>query len=140
VFAGAQMREERYVAIGGAVRPSRPVPLSDGHDAARPGAARRGRKRERARQAEIARLPEPGSDRSVTARTFRVPVTTKDVPMSGAPRPGGAQGRDGPVPTADAEIVLQPHDNVLILRRPDWAMPRTVMLVRRGPVPLAATR
>ena len=44
-------------------------------------------------EAEIARLPEPGSDRSVTARTLRVPVTTKDVTMSGAPRPGGAQGR-----------------------------------------------
>jgi protein involved in polysaccharide export with SLBB domain len=31
-------------------------------------------------------------------------------------------------PTADAEIVLQPDDNVLILRRPDWSTPRTVML------------
>ena len=31
-------------------------------------------------------------------------------------------------PTADAQIVLQPHDNVLILRRPDWNTPRTVML------------
>jgi len=25
--------------------------------------------------------------------------------------------------------VLQPHDNVLILRRPDWTMPRTVLLL-----------
>ena len=42
--------------------------------------------------------------------------------------PGGAQQQGGPKPTADAEIVLQPHDNVLLLRRPDWTVPRTVML------------
>ncbi|HKP15703.1 MAG TPA: SLBB domain-containing protein [Gemmatimonadaceae bacterium] len=128
VFAGAQMREERYVSIGGAVRQAGRFPYRMGMTLRDLVLLAGGASESALGQAEIARLPEPGSDRSVTARTFRVPVTTKDAPMSGMPRPGGAQGEMVPVPTADAEIVLQPHDNVLILRRPDWTMPRTVML------------
>jgi polysaccharide export outer membrane protein len=128
VFAGSQMREERYIAIGGAVRHPGRFPYRMGMTLRDLVLLAGGASESALGEAEIARLPEPGSDRSVTARTFRVPVTTKDVPMSGTPRPGGAQGQMVPVPTADAEIVLQPHDNVLILRRPDWTVPRTVML------------
>lgn len=128
VFAGAEMREERYVAIGGAVRHPGRFPYRMGMTLRDLMLLAGGASESALGEAEIARMPEPGSDRSVTARTFRVPVTTKDVPMSGAPRPGGAQGQMVPVPTLDAEVVLQPHDNVLILRHPDWTTPRTVML------------
>jgi protein involved in polysaccharide export with SLBB domain len=128
VFAGAQMREERYVAIGGAVRKPGRFPYRLGMTLRDLVLLAGGANESAFGQAEIARMPEPGSDRSVTARTFRVPVTTKDVAASGAPRPGGAEGQPVHAPTADAEIVLQPDDNVLILRRPDWTMPRTVML------------
>ena len=128
VFAGAHMREERYVAIGGAVRQPGRFPYRTGMTLRDLVLLAGGASESALGEAEIARMPAPGSDRSVTARTFRVPVTTKDVPMSGTPRPGGAQGQMVPVPTADAEIVLQAHDNVLILRRPDWTTPRTVML------------
>jgi polysaccharide biosynthesis/export protein len=128
VFAGAEMREERYVAIGGAVRHPGRFPYRMGMTLRDLVLLAGGASESALGEAEIARLPEPGSDRSVTARTFRVPVTIKDVTMSGAPRPGGAQGQMVPVPTADAEIVLQAHDNVLIMRRPDWTTPRTVML------------
>ena len=127
VFAGAQMRDERFVSIGGAVH-------QPGRFVYRVGMTLRdlvllagGASESAFGQAEIARMPEPGSDRAVTARTFRVPVTTKDVPMSSATRPGGAEDLV-PAPTADAAIVLQPHDNVLILRRPDWSTPRQVVL------------
>ncbi|PYP76650.1 MAG: hypothetical protein DMD35_18145 [Gemmatimonadetes bacterium] len=128
VFAGAQMREERYVSIGGAVRQPGRFPYRMGMTLRDLVLLAGGASESALGQAEIARMPEPGSDRSVTARTFRVPVTTNDLPMSGAPRPGGAQSQAVPMPTADAEIVLQPHDNVLLLRRPDWSMPRTVVL------------
>ena len=127
VFAAAQMREERYVAIGGAVQKPGRFPYRLGMTLRDLVLLAGGASESASGQAEIARMPEPGSDRSVTARTFRVPVTTRDVPYSGAPRPGGAEG-ESIRPTADAEIVLQPHDNVLIMRRPDWTMPRTVML------------
>src|SRR5688500_606390 len=127
VFAGSQMREERYIATGGAVRHPGRFPYRLGMTLRDLVLLAGGASESAYGQAEIARMPDPGSDRSVTARTFRVPVTTKDAPMSGTPRPGGAEGQV-PAPTADAEIVLQPHDNVLILRRPDWSTPRTVML------------
>jgi polysaccharide biosynthesis/export protein len=127
VFAGSQMREERYVAIGGAVRKPGRFPYRLGMTLRDLVLLAGGANESAYGQAEIARMPEPGSDRSVTARTFRVPVTTQDVPSAGAPRPGGAEGQVIR-PTADAEIVLQPDDNVLILRRPDWSTPRTVML------------
>jgi polysaccharide export outer membrane protein len=128
VFAGSQMREERYVAIGGAVRQPGRFPYRMGMTLRDLVLLAGGASESALGQAEIARLPEPGSDRSITARTFRVPVTTGDVTQAGAPRPGGAQGQAVPTPTADAEIVLQPHDNVLLLRRPDWSTPRTVKL------------
>jgi protein involved in polysaccharide export with SLBB domain len=128
VFAGTQMREERYVAIGGAVRQPGRFPYRVGMTLRDLVLLAGGASESAFGQAEIARMPEPGSDRSVTARTFRVPVTTKDVPTFDSPRPGGAEGQPVHAPTADAEVVLQPHDNVLILRRPDWSTPRTEML------------
>jgi protein involved in polysaccharide export with SLBB domain len=127
VFAGSQMREERYVAIGGAVRKPGRFPYRLGMTLRDLVLLAGGASENAYGQAEIARMPEPGSDRSVTARTFRVPVTTKDAPSVDSPVPGGAEGQSVR-PTADAEIVLQPDDNVLILRRPDWTTPRTVML------------
>jgi protein involved in polysaccharide export with SLBB domain len=127
VFAGSQMREERYVAIGGAVRKPGRFPYRLGMTLRDLVLLAGGANESAYGQAEIARMPEPGSDRSVTARTFRVPVTTKDVPFVGTPTPGGAEGQTVR-PTADAEVVLQPDDNVLILRRPDWTTPRSVML------------
>ncbi len=128
VFAASSMREERYVAIGGAVKQPGRFPYRMGMTLRDLVLLAGGASESALGQAEIARLPEPGSDRSVTARTFRVPVTVNDVPLTGALLPGGAQQQGGPRPTADAEIVLQPHDNVLILRRPDWTVPRTVMV------------
>jgi protein involved in polysaccharide export with SLBB domain len=134
VFAGSQMREERYVAIGGAVRKPGRFPYRLGMTLRDLVLLAGGASENAYGQAEIARMPEPGSDRSVTARTFRVPVTTKDAPSLGSPVPGGAEGQSVR-PTADAEIVLQPDDNVLILRRPDWTTPRTVMLYGEVQVP-----
>jgi polysaccharide biosynthesis/export protein len=128
VFAAAQMREERFVSIGGAVRQPGRFPYRMGMTLRDLVLLAGGASESALGQAEIARMPEPGSDRSVTARTFRVPVTTNEVLMSGEPRPGGAQPQGVPGATADAEIVLQPHDNVLLLRRPDWSTPRTVMV------------
>jgi len=127
VFAGSSMREERYVSIGGAVKQPGRFPYRMGMTLRDLVLLAGGASESALGQAEIARMPEPGSDRSITARTFRVPVTVNDAPMADALRPGGA-GEAVPRPTADAAIVLQPHDNVLLLRRPDWTVPRTVMV------------
>src|SRR5436190_14199393 len=103
------MREERYVSIGGAVRQPGRFPYRMGMTLRDLVLLAGGASESALGQAEIARMPEPGSDRSVTARTFRVPVTTNDLAVSGAPCPVGALSQAGRMPTADAEIVLQPR-------------------------------
>lgn len=129
VFAGSRMRDERYVSIGGAVHHGGRFPYRAGMTLRDLVLLAGGTDESAFGQAEIARMPEQGTDRSVTARTFRVPVTLKDFTRtSGTLQPGGTEGEPVPAPTADASVVLQPHDNVLILRRPDWSTPRTVVL------------
>jgi polysaccharide biosynthesis/export protein len=79
------------------------------------------------KEAEIARLPEDRSQGQL-ATTLRVPLDSsylldrdslgRYVGPPGLPAPAGGS----------PEVVLQPYDNVLILRQPDFALQRTVVV------------
>ena len=64
----------------------------------------------------------------VTARTFRVPLDSSYLFERGTNGrfvgPPGLPAPSGPTP----EVVLQPYDNVLILRQPDFGLQRNVFL------------
>ncbi|MGV3710310.1 MAG: SLBB domain-containing protein, partial [Gemmatimonas sp.] len=116
VFSKTTFRPEERVVILGAVRSSGEFPWREGltlrdlileaeglDESAYLGAA------------EIARLPA-SPDGHTTAQTIRVPLDStylfaRTNAASNAP-----------------EIVLQPYDNVLILREPGWRLPQTVNL------------
>ncbi len=79
------------------------------------------------RQAEVARLPEDRA-KGQLATTIRVPLDSsylyerdslgRYVGPPGVPFPG----------TAAPEVALQPYDNVLILKQPEWDFQRTVVI------------
>lgn len=126
VFSVTEFRPNRYVAVNGAVRKSGQVPYREGMTV-RDLVLEAGGLEQSAylNEARIARLP---ADRSagVTAREFTVPLDSsylfergRDGRYSGPP---GLPAPAGPSP----EVVLQPYDNVLILRQPNWELQRTV--------------
>jgi polysaccharide export outer membrane protein len=77
------------------------------------------------KEAEIARMP---SDRSKgqLAQTVRVPLDSTY--LTGRDTIGRYVGPPGPAVAGSGapEVALQPFDNVLILRQPDFSLPRTV--------------
>jgi polysaccharide export outer membrane protein len=128
VFSTTEFRPARYVAITGAVRKSGRYPYREGMTL-RDLVLLAGGLEESAflGEAEIARLPQDRTD-GVLARTIRTPldssylfertldgqyVTSLELPLSTA---------------SAAEPELQPYDNVLILRQPNWSLQRTVYL------------
>jgi protein involved in polysaccharide export with SLBB domain len=79
-------------------------------------------------EAEIARLP---ADRSAgqMAATVRVPLDSSYIQdRDSAGRYLGAPGLPFPVAGSAADVVLQPFDNVLVLRQPDFELQRTVTI------------
>lgn len=68
-------------------------------------------------EAQIARLPENRAA-GATAETIRVPLDSTYV----------FGGRTVGTPNAGNETVLRPDDQVLILRQPDWTVPRSVVV------------
>lgn len=116
VFSKTNFRQEQRVVIGGAVRTSGMYPWREGmtlrdlilqanglDESAFLGAA------------EIARLPVE-HDGHTTAQTIRVSLDSSYVFT-----------RNGAMPATN-DYVLQPYDNVLILREPGWRLPSAVML------------
>lgn len=79
------------------------------------------------REAELARVPEDRSTGAI-ASTIRVPLdSTYLFARSSAGEYPGPPGV--PAPAAGApEVLLQPYDNLLILRQPEWELPRTVKI------------
>jgi polysaccharide biosynthesis/export protein len=128
VFSVSEFRPDRYVAIGGAVR-------KGGRFAFREGMTLRdlvllgGGLHESAllNEAEIARLPVDRRN-GVTAQAFRVPLDSSFLFERGPDGryfgPPGIPASRGPTP----DVRLQPYDNVLILRQPDFALQRLVVL------------
>ena len=128
VFSVTEFRPTRYVAITGAVRNSGQVPYHQGMTV-RDLVLLAGGLEQSAdlREAEIARLPQNRAN-GVTATTFRVPLDSSYLFERG---PNGQYfGPPGlPAPSGNMpEVQLQPYDNVLILRQPNWELQREVVI------------
>jgi polysaccharide export outer membrane protein len=128
VFSTTEFRPTRYVAITGAVRRSGQVPFRDGMTV-RDLVLLAGGLEQSAdlTAAEIARLPQDRRS-GQTAITFRAPLDSSYIFERG---PDGKYfGPPGlPAPRGnEPEVKLQPYDNVLILRQPNWELQRTVVI------------
>ena len=128
VFSTSEFRPVRYVAINGAVGKSGQYPFREGMTV-RDLVLLAGGLDQSAylNEAEIARLPENRAG-GVTARTFRVPLDSSYIFERGPDGkylgPPGLPAPSGPNP----EVTVQPYDNVLILRQPNWELQRTVAI------------
>lgn len=128
IFSRTSFRPGRWVAVTGAVFKSGQIPYHEGMTL-RDAVLLAGGLTEDAllKEAEIARLPIDRSHGTL-ATTLRVPL---DSSYLGDRSPNGHY--DGPpglgAPASGApETVLEPYDNVLILRQPEWELQRTVSL------------
>jgi polysaccharide biosynthesis/export protein len=149
VFSQTEFRPKRYVVVSGAVRNGGRFPYREGMTV-RDLVLLAGGLEEGAllTEAEIARMPESRAQ-GVTARTMRVSLDSSylfDRFASANARPSGLavthqQGgtaaagdvelrrngdRGGRIPASEVE--LQPYDNVLILRQPNWSLPKSVVI------------
>lgn len=128
VFSRAAFRADRYVVISGAVKQSGRYPYRQGMTL-RDLVLLAGGLEESAllSEAELARMPESRAA-GVTAQTVRVPLDSSYLlergPGGEYPGPPGLQ-----VPSRHApDVILEPYDNVLIFRQPDWSLPRTAVI------------
>jgi len=128
VFSVSEFRPKRYVAINGAVRKSGQFPYREGMTI-RDLVLLSGGLDQSAylNEAEVARLPEDRTG-GVTARTFRVPLDSSYIFERGPDGkylgPPGLPAPSGPNP----EVIVQPYDNVLIMRQPNWELQRTAVV------------
>jgi polysaccharide biosynthesis/export protein len=128
VFSVSEFRPTRYVAINGAVRKSGQFPYREGLTI-RDLVLLSGGLDQSAylNEAEIARLPVNRAD-GVTATTFRVPLDSSYIFERGPDGkylgPPGLPAPSGPNP----EVIVQPYDNVLIMRQPNWELLRTAAI------------
>ncbi|MEO8032384.1 MAG: SLBB domain-containing protein, partial [Gemmatimonadota bacterium] len=128
VFSRTNFRPTRWIAVTGAVLKSGQVPYREGMTL-RDAVLLAGGLTEDAliNEAEIARLPADRTGGRL-AVTLRVPMDStylvdrgRDGTYSGPPGIGAPA-------TGASETVLQPYDNVLILRQPNWELQRIVSL------------
>jgi polysaccharide export outer membrane protein len=128
VFSVSEFRPKRYVAINGAVRKSGQFPYREGMTI-RDLVLLSGGLDQSAylNEAEVARLPEDRTG-GITARTFRVPLDSSYIFERGPDGkylgPPGLPAPSGPNP----EVTVQPYDNVLIMRQPNWELQRTAVV------------
>jgi len=128
VFSTSEFRPARYVAINGAVQKSGQFPFREGMTI-RDLVLLAGGLEQSAylNEAEIARLPENRAG-GVTATTFRVPLDSSYIFERGPDGkylgPPGLPAPSGPNP----EVTVQPYDNVLVLRQPNWELQRTAVI------------
>jgi protein involved in polysaccharide export with SLBB domain len=128
VFSISEFRPLRYIAINGAVRKSGQYPFREGMTI-RDLVLLAGGLDQSAylKEAEVARLPQNRSD-GVTASTFRVPLDSSYLFERGPDGkylgPPGLPAPSGPNP----DVTVQPYDNVLIMRQPNWELQRTAAI------------
>jgi polysaccharide export outer membrane protein len=128
VFSTSEFRPMRYVAINGAVHKSGQFPFREGMTV-RDLVLLAGGLDQSAylNEAEIARLPVNRAG-GVTATTFRVPLDSSYIFERGSDGkylgPPGMPASTGPNP----EVTVQPYDNVLIMRQPNWELQRTAVI------------
>jgi polysaccharide biosynthesis/export protein len=126
VFSRTTFRPDRYVVVTGAVRRPGRVSFREGMTLRDAVLEARGLREDAwLGEAELARLPADRSD-GVLATTLRVPLDSTYLFDRGPDgRWHGPPGAPAPARGA-AEVALEPYDNVLILRQPDWELQRTV--------------
>ena len=116
VFSLTEFRAPRYVAVSGAVIRTGQFEYHDGMTlrdlilqagGLHPSAA--------LRDVEIARLPRTRQE-GVIATTLRAPLDSSFLVNGTSLAPSAA------------EVVLEPYDNVLVFRQPDWQLQQTVAL------------
>ncbi len=128
VFSRTDFRPVRFIAITGAVRKPGRLPYRDGMTLRDAVLLARGVTEDALLQeAEIARLPDDRTNGQV-AQTIRVKLDStylferdRDSVYLGPP---GLEAAASGAPT----VRLQPYDNILILRQPDWEFQRTVAI------------
>jgi protein involved in polysaccharide export with SLBB domain len=131
VFSRSTFRPLRYVALSGAVRKPGRVPFREGLTLRDALLEVEGLTEDALlTEAEIARLPDDsGRAAGRVATTVRVPLDSSYVfDRSPDGRYLGPPGIGTPASGA-SEVPLQPYDNVLIFRQPDWELQRTVVVV-----------
>lgn len=130
VFSRSTFRPLRYVAITGAVRKPGRVPYREGLTL-RDALLQVDGLTEDAllTEAEVARLPADSSRLGGrVAVTVRVPLdSTYLFDRDAGGRYLGPPGLAAPASGAP-DVVLEPYDNVLIFRQPDWELQRTVVI------------
>jgi polysaccharide export outer membrane protein len=128
VFSTSEFRPTRYVAINGAVHKSGQFAFREGMTV-RDLVLLAGGLDQSAylNEAEIARLPVNRAG-GVTATTFRVALDSSYLFERGPDGkylgPPGLPAAAGP----DPEVTVQPYDNVLVLRQPNWELQRTAVI------------
>ena len=128
VFSRTAFRPARFVIVTGAVRSPGRIAYREGMTL-RDALLQAGGLTEAAllREAEIARVPSDRAD-GVMAVTYRAALdSTYLVDRSPDGRWLGPPGLSAPR-AGSPEIPLLPYDNVLILRQPEWELPRTVAI------------
>jgi protein involved in polysaccharide export with SLBB domain len=128
VFSRTDFRPTRYIAISGAVRKPGRLPFREGMTLRDAVLLAQGLTEDALLQeAEIARLPGDRTDGQV-AETMRVRLDStylferdRDSVYLGPP---GLSAPAGGAPSVE----LQPYDNILILRQPDWELQRAVVI------------
>lgn len=128
VFSRTLFRSERYVVITGAVRQPGRLPYREGMTVRDAVLLASGLTADAfLKEAEIARVPDDRSGGAV-ATTIRVPLDSTYLFARG--ETGEYAGPPGPPALARGapETLLQPYDNVLILRQPEWELIQTVRI------------
>jgi protein involved in polysaccharide export with SLBB domain len=128
IFSVSEFRPNRFVAINGAVQKGGQYPFREGMTV-RDLVLLAGGLDQSAylNEAEIARLPVNRAG-GVTATTFKVPLDSSYIfersPDGRYLGPPGLPAASGPNP----EVTVQPYDNVLIMRQPNWELQRVATI------------
>jgi polysaccharide export outer membrane protein len=129
VFSRSEFRPERFIAVAGAVRSGGQFPYRDGMTM-RDAILLAGGAVEGAylAEAEIARLPNDRS-KGVLAQTIRVPMDSTYLFERGPDgRYLGPPGLTIPARRA-SDVILEPYDNVLVFREPDFQLHQRVSIL-----------
>lgn len=115
VYSLTEFRAPRFVAVSGAVVRAGQYPYRDGMTLRDLVLAAGGLHPSAAlRDVEVARLPSTRAD-GMIATTFRAPIDSSYVATAS-------------VAPSSNEVPLQPYDNVLVFRQPDWQLQQTVVI------------
>jgi polysaccharide biosynthesis/export protein len=127
VFSRTTFRVEKYVAVVGAVRRPGRVPFREGMTMRDVILLADGLAEDAELQAEIARLPldrPPGA----LAQTVRVPLDSTFLFGGSTTALAGSDGATDGAASASGDTPLQAYDNVLVLRRGEFSLQRTVVV------------